>query len=538
MACLHVVSRPQKTRRSAYGPSLTLLLGVTAAALLASGAASAEAGGLRIGWAQTDITPDEPVVLSGQFHARVMEDIRDPITATALALESESGEGVIMVSCDLVGITDEFRGGSDVRGRVRAMVSEALPGDEQPMVVLNATHTHASADTRIAPELAEKLGVDICEGWSRWGVELDAMSPLEYVEFAVPRIAEAAVQAWEAREPGGISFGLGHAVVGHNRIMAYDDGRSQMYGSTNRPDFSHVEGWEDHAVHLIFTWAEDAELTGVIINLASPSQHDEGIYELSADFWHETREELRARLGEDLYVLPQCSAAGDQSERVMIHRRAESRMEEITGENRRDRIAQRIADAVTSVLPYMDEHIDWNPVFAQRMETFDLQRRFMSEQDYEEAQAAFEGYKQNYEDMRAALDEQPEMREEHRWYLDITRAYRRMAREALVMERIELEQEEPTVPIEVYVMRLGDIALATNPFELYLDFGVRMQERSPAIQTFLVQLAGSGTYVAPERSVEGGAYGAVPGSNVVGAEGGQQLVERTLEVIEELWNEE
>jgi hypothetical protein len=39
-----------------------------------------------------------------------------------------------------------------------------------------------------------------------------------------------------------VSFGLGRAVVGHNRLTAYADGRSQMYGSIDRPDFSHVEG--------------------------------------------------------------------------------------------------------------------------------------------------------------------------------------------------------------------------------------------------------------------------------------------------------
>ena len=56
------------------------------------------------------------------------------------------------------------------------------------------------------------------------------------------------------------------------------------------------------------------------------------------------------------------------------------------------------------------------------------------------------------------------------------------------------------------------------------------------MQTFLVQLAGSGTYVPSRRSQAGGGYGSVPASNPVGAEGGRLLAERTIEVIRELWD--
>ena len=43
---------------------------------------------LRIGWASADLTPQRAVQVSGQFHVRVSEGVRDPITATALALSS------------------------------------------------------------------------------------------------------------------------------------------------------------------------------------------------------------------------------------------------------------------------------------------------------------------------------------------------------------------------------------------------------------------------------------------------------------------
>ena len=66
------------------------------------------AEGVRVGWAQADITPDQPVAVVGQFHVRISEKVLDPITATVMAIESGE-EQVVFVSCDLVGIPDVLR---------------------------------------------------------------------------------------------------------------------------------------------------------------------------------------------------------------------------------------------------------------------------------------------------------------------------------------------------------------------------------------------------------------------------------------------
>jgi hypothetical protein len=46
-----------------------------------------------------------------------------------------------------------------------------------------------------------------------------------------------------------------------------------------------------------------------------------------------------------------------------------------------------------------------------------------------------------------------------------------------------------TMPVEVHVIRPGDMTIAANRFELYLDFDIRIKARSKAVQTFVVQLA-------------------------------------------------
>jgi len=55
---------------------------------------------LNFGWAEIDITPDKKISLAGQFAERISEYVEKPLTATALAIESD-GDQVVLVSCGL-----------------------------------------------------------------------------------------------------------------------------------------------------------------------------------------------------------------------------------------------------------------------------------------------------------------------------------------------------------------------------------------------------------------------------------------------------
>jgi hypothetical protein len=107
-----------------------------------------------------------------------------------------------------------------------------------------------------------------------------------------------------------------------------------------------------------------------------------------------------------------------------------------------------------------------------------------------------------------------------------------------VATRFELQRTQPKVPIEVHVMRLGDVAVATNPFEYYLDFGLQIKARSKAVQTFVVQhVGGGGGYLPTARAVAGRSYGAIPASTPIGPEGGRELAQWTVEAINALWTD-
>lgn len=418
------------------------------------------AGSIRIGWESVDITPENPVVMRGGV---VSTGVLDPITATVLAMESvgdQVTERVLLISCDLQHITDGNRYAANMLGDVRAVVHSQSPEIRPEQIIMMATHTH------VAP-----------------AVQADR----EYNQFACQRIAEAAVRAWRQRQRGGVSYGLGHAVIGHNRIATYRDGSSHMvgslqHGSTSNPQFSHIEGFEDHSVHLLYTWDQNSDLTGVLINTACPAQVLRGD-KLSADYWHDVREQLSESLGPDVHVLPQLSAAGDLATTIMVEKKAETRMQQLMfpGEanprdRRRKQIAVRLASAVTSVLPYMKNTIDRSPVLKHATTRIELVQGFP-----------------------------------------------------------EADSTLPKLPVEVHAVRVGDIAIAANPFEMYVDYGTRIKGRSPAVQTFVTQLAGSASYLPTTRAVDGGGYGAISRSCIVGAEAGDKVVKVTLELLQDLW---
>ena len=479
---------------------------------------------LRIGWAEGDLTPEGAVLIAGQFYARVSEGIADPITATALALDVGSDHAV-MVSCDFVCIADALR--DAVRSRVAAL----CPGLDPMKIILNATHTHTGPEVRTSTSksgLASKGA----------GVELDALSVEEYVDFAVERIVGTIADAWDSRLPGEVAFGQDYAVIGRNRRWVDRDGASTMYGNTDTPEFRNIEGYEDHSVGVLATRDHAGILTGLIVNVPCPSQVSEHSFFLSADYWCETREELRRRLGDDIYVLVQSSAAGDQSPHLLFGKRAEERMLCLSGRTPRQEIAQRIANAVERTLGCIGSEFNSAPVLKHHIERVDLPMTVLTESDAHTAKDEAEQLHDQVWREKLKLETTPESRQQKRWYLTVTDAYRRMNWYRAVVERFEAQKHPSTFPVEIHVLRLGEVAFATNPFEYYLDFGIYIKARSKAIQTFLVQLAGQGTYVPSRRSVSGGGYGAIPASNPVGPEGGRQLAEITTAIIEHLWSVE
>lgn len=480
-------------------------------------------GSLRIGWAQADITPEGPCFVAGQFHARISEEVLDPVTANVLVLETDD-DAAIFVSCDVVVIPDELR------DSVRNLLAD-VDGLDVSKLMINATHSHTGPELRIRPNDGELMAGVF------GGVELDALDAGVVQPFVARRIAQAVRQAWTSRKPGKLAYGQGAAVIGHNRRWVDVNGRATMYGNTNTPDFSHIEGYEDHTLGLVATYDDRGHLTGLVVNVPCPSQVSEHQFAVSADFWHETREELRSRYGRNLHVLGQVSAAGDQSPHLIFDKAAAKRMQELSGRSTRQEIAHRIVNAVSDILPLIEPTASDAVRLTHHVATIDLPLNALTEEDVktslEEADKLHDVYRQELK----KLQDNPSLRAEPRWYTTATAAYRRMLWYRAVADRYEAQKKSPTTPVEMHVLRLDDLAIATNPFEYYLDFGVYIKTRSPAVQTMLVQLTGGGTYCPSPRSVAGEGYGSLPASNPVGPAGGRMLADETINALLKMWAE-
>ena len=424
---------------------------------------------LRVGWAQTDITPPRPVSIVGFHGKRISTGVRDPLKATVLALESvqAGGDGVdqaILISCDLLWIRQ------DTQDAVAEAIGDRLEGFDMDKLALNATHTHQGPATESG----------VYTAWDVSAEERDSgvMTGEEYRAFLAERLAQAAIQAWQQRRPGGVSWALDQAVVGFNRRFVYSDGTAKMLAAVNTPEFDCIEGVEDHGLGLLFFWNEHRKLTGIVMNVASPAQSDQGGNQVSADFWHDVREEIASRHGADVFVFAQCGAAGDIYPQGMFRHRAEMVMAQRKGITWRREIGRRIADGVDRVFSVAESGIDMNPEFKHQV-------------------------------VRADIPE-------------------------TVPARPPFYICDPVKPVVLHALRLGEAAVITSPFEMFTDYGIRIQARSKATLTLVVQLARHHSgYLPTARAVAGGGYSA--DKFVVGPEGGTVFVDESVAAINALW---
>ncbi len=495
---------------------------------------------LKIGWAMRDVSTTEPINIPGQFHMRVSQGIIDPVTVTALVLDS-GDDIVIFLSGDMVGV----QGGlfDEIRECVKSKEA-AIPVEK---IIMNITHTHAG------PAHYE----DTTNNCPYTGVEV--ASPHEYRHWLADQASDAIVEAYRNRAEGGVGYGYGYAVVAHSRRVVYFDdlskrpgtvinslcnvdGHAKMYGNTNDGMFSHYEAGADHFVNIVFTFDVNDKLTGAIINVPCPSQNSEGESMLSADWWHNVRENIRKKYG-NIFILAQCAAAGDLSPRVLHYKQAQDRryrlkygkietkaVNKTEYMNRLD-IAERIAQCFDEVYSWAKKDIYTELPLCHVVETAYLSKRLITDEEYEYAVADLA--EQNKKEFVNTGDPIADLTEN-----SMISAGR--GRSQKIIDRYELQKTEPKLPMELHVIKLGNIAFATNQFELYMDFQHRIQARSPFEQTFIIQLCaqpdgrGSGSYLCTQRGFEGRGYSASMYCNLVSYEGGQELVEETLKVLKEI----
>ena len=492
---------------------------------------------VKIGWSEVDITPEKgmKIALDGEFYERITDEVESPITVTAFALESD-GDQMIICSCDLL----------SVGANLMRIVREKLAGQiDIPLdkIIINAIHSHTSWVYKRDEDTYCARGKEYLKNYVPKDMMYEQLvsydscvSPEDALMYIAERVAVAIKRAWDNRTAGLYQNAFGRAAVGMNRRVCYDDGSAKMWGDTNHPNFENLEGGNDSGIELIYTFDMNKKLTGVIANVACPAQVVEHRSIISSDYWGKVKENLRLRFGDEIFVLGLCSAAGDQCPRDMIRwvnpeteikdpnikrenlieRRADPSMFDISGLKV---VGRRISNEIISVYEELPDDYKDEGILIHKTMSVSLPLRKVT---IKERDDSIETINRFVEKNRGKTIS----------YVDSAALHVCAGNIA----RFELQKTTDLFNVEVHVIRLGDIAIATNPFELFLDYGNKIRARSKAKQTILIQLAcGSEAYLPTARAENGSHYSAYVSSGVTGHVGGDMLVRETLDCINKLF---
>ncbi len=513
---------------------------------------------LQIGWARRSIAKEGPVPITGQFYLRVAQGQFTPVIAQAMAMTNKK-DAVIFVSADMVSVNKA------VLEKVCANLKKEAPAIPAEKIIINATHTHAGPSTNVIPEDYPR--------------QVKVTPTSEMQDFIARQITDAVKEAWEKRAPGSIAYGYGFATTGHSRRTIYLDdigvrlggspglamnGHGKMYGKTNDAMFDGYEAGSDSFINLFYTFDAAGRLTGAVVNVPCPSQTSEHAWFLHASFWHNVREKLTAKYG-DIGIIGQAAAAGDLAPRQLHYLEAEKRRfrlkyadkiaaymknpmtypwqwakndpeaakrkyaADVVEVMRAEDIANRIVTAFDEVLSWAQNDKMCNPAFKHEVRTVKLSRRMFPKELVDQEKKNYDMFMK--EKFIEGGDQWDQLRAN-----SILRSRRN--RVGGVINRYAIQQKEPYITTDIHVVRVGNLAFATNRFELFIDYMHRIQARSPFEQTVIVQLVtdlnGTGSYLATEKAIANKGYSATPYCNQVSPKGGQELVNETLKILEEV----
>ncbi len=434
---------------------------------------------LYAGAATRDVSPAKPAFLCGYPHAdRISTGIHDPLLASALCLRCGTAT-VIMVAVDILFISPELA--RDVRRTIAAQA-----GVPEAHVFISCTHTHSGPVT-----------VDVLE----WGPSpaVPRADP-EYMAFLRQGIIDATAEALARLEPAEFAW-----------TTAQVDGVG-----CNRHD---PAGPRDPEVGILAVRRADSPqilALSVIYSMHPTVLHEDSTL-VSADFPAFTRQHLREALGERVTVLYHSGPEGNQSPRYHVRGQTFAEAE---------RLGRRLGEAVRERLQALPPDAFRGDVLLDGgIRSVSLPRRQMP--TVAEAEAALARYRQTFAELRRRHAGRGPVRTAE---CDVFGA-----EETLFLARCQEDGRLEAAlrhydPVDLQVLRLGDLCLAGCPGELFVEFGLELKRRSRS-KVFPVTLVNGELqgYIVTRESVAAGRY--ETNNRVFAAEAGDLLVETALDLV-------
>ena len=438
-----------------------LLLAV-AAVTLATIAGTARGDDLfRAGTAIVDINPPTlPIRMAGNINLTLANKVLDPLSVRAMVLD----DGTTAVAIALI---DSCMVDRETIDAARA-IAERETGIPAARMLVASTHTHT------APAAYG------CHG-------NDAESA--YVEFLIPRIAAAIVDAYQSRVPARVGWAKADCpqfVHCRRWFMKPDAAENPPAAFTGQPvnlvamnpGYANPykirqTGPVDPAVTVLSVQTTDGKPLGLLANY---STHYAGVSEpgLSADYFGEfcrvMARDLGVKEGDDFVAILSNGTSGDANAVDFT---------KPDWKNDRFMVARAVADAAMTAMKKMI-YRDSAPL-AMTEQLLTLKVRKPSDRDRDFAR----------EYLASNVGDRPTRTVEENY-----------ARETVLIADWPAEKE-----VKLQALRIGDFAIATSPCETYGITGLTIKDQSPFELTMVISLAnGCNGYLPPPDQFELGGY--------------------------------
>ena len=463
---------------------LTALIVATAtnSAFTAESQQSSAVSELLVGATAVDISPTHlPVIVNGMFEERTADRTVDPLFARAFVFD-DGHTRIAIVVVDSCMLPRELLDAAKAEASKRT----GIPADH---ILISATHTHS------APSSMGCLG---------------SRPDPEYPAFVVPRLARAIQSAAEKLQPAKIGFAKLHApnftycrryIRRPDRIIKDPFGeptvRANMHPGFLSPDAIGPSGPVDDELSLIAIQTADGKPLGVLANF---SMHYVGSPMVSSDYFGRFAEHLAKQIdGTDGSTSCIVSMSqGTSGDLASMNYGAETNRREY------DSYAKELADLALAAYRNVNYRSDVS--LAMREAKLILDRRVPSPERLAASKKIAE----------AVGDRLPKGQAE-----------------IYALEQLMLHAE-PQRELKLQAVRIGDIAIAAIPNEVFALTGLKLKLQSPLENTFNIELAnGAEGYIPPPEQHKMGGYTTWPARTAaLEVEAEPKIVASLLQLLE------
>jgi neutral ceramidase len=444
---------------------------------------------LRVGVAETDITPPDSYRKGGGYGEVFSTGVHDPLKAKALVL-AQGTEKAALVICDLLSVSEPL----STTMRKRASDRTGIP---ESNIIIAATHNHGS------PEYWGPLR-DLFHARAIRETGKDWHEPSDYKELLVYQCVIAIADANSAlKEARAELFVARQEGLAYNRRYHMKDGSVRFNPGKLNPDIVRVAGPVDEDLPFLSFHRKGAPSPFAALTVFAMHTATYGGAQFGADFPGHLQTLLRGHFGTNFISVFGEGTAGDVNH---INFRSGEKQ---PGDTEPQRIGGVLAQTIVSNLP--QSHILTNLTLAVRSATVSAPIIPVDEAQFHRSEALLLGQKTN----RAAfLQLVAAWRDCHRWE--------------------EAKRHGAQKPLEVQAIRLNaGTAIVTLPHEIFVELGMAIKASSPFRHTLVISLANDlDFYIPTRRAFEEGSYEVTTCPLAAGC--GELLVQTAVRLLNEL----